>query len=372
MGGIDTYCDTIISVLISLDIEVRVAIMSKNKSQYLKKFYSGHVEYLIDDTHDRFAWLSLNNFFVNKIINKILNLFDISILYPCKRWAKRQVADLVIYPYHLGEVQFTAESISFIHSFLPDYSNEHIRLINAHVKTSYSLITCWPAPYHDYCNKYPDYLHKFKLLPLTTYNRSLGMRLYALPESFSRGYFLYPAVISHRKNHQYIVDTYVQAQENSNELRPIIFCGGGDKECTEALMSKIDKYNLQEKILLTGYVSDEELNYLYENSTAVISASSWEAGMIAIQEGLYFGKPVICSRILPAIEHAKLVNYTPLFFSLDDPAGLIKALVEFDLEKDNFTIAAEKRKSFIKNDMVQKFQSELRSLITKDYYDSAV
>ena len=69
---------------------------------------------------------------------------------------------------------------------------------------------------------------------------------------------------------------------------------------------------------------------LYRHARACLSASKAEAGMAVLQEGFGCGKPVLCSDIPAAREHAALLRAKVGFFEPDEPEQLADRISELE------------------------------------------
>ncbi len=72
-----------------------------------------------------------------------------------------------------------------------------------------------------------------------------------------------------------------------------VIAGKYDHEEKERITELIGRYNLEDRIILTGYVSDEELPALYSIADLFIMPSKKEGFGIVFLEALAYGKPVI-------------------------------------------------------------------------------
>lgn len=96
-----------------------------------------------------------------------------------------------------------------------------------------------------------------------------------------------------------------------------------DKE-DKLLINKINAAS--ERLVFTGYVSNEALAYLFSKADAFIFPSLSEGFGIPILEAFYFNKPVLCSNItsLPEIAGEAAIYFDPF-----DPKGIAAAMLSF-------------------------------------------
>ncbi len=96
------------------------------------------------------------------------------------------------------------------------------------------------------------------------------------------GFWLCVGTIEPRKNHRRLLDAY----RLTKSPMPLVLAGGKGW-----LMDEF----AAEDVLLTGYVSDEELEWLYRNCFAFLYPSLFEGFGMPVLEALTLGAPVICS-----------------------------------------------------------------------------
>jgi glycosyltransferase involved in cell wall biosynthesis len=80
---------------------------------------------------------------------------------------------------------------------------------------------------------------------------------------------------------------------------------------------------LSPNVIFTGNITGEELNYLYENTEAVLFPSEYEGLGLPVLEALQNGKPVACSNIAVFREMSASAFY---YFDYKDPLDISRAL----------------------------------------------
>jgi len=109
---------------------------------------------------------------------------------------------------------------------------------------------------------------------------------YNLPES----YLLFVGTLEPRKNINLLID----AMEKADSDIPLVLVGWngwGDKPW----MDKVQKKGLAHRIVMTGYLPDEDLKEIYSGATALVYPSLYEGFGLPIVEAMACGCPVICS-----------------------------------------------------------------------------
>ncbi len=87
--------------------------------------------------------------------------------------------------------------------------------------------------------------------------------------------------------------------DGSSQTR-LVICGKMDNH--ELLSTLLNEHPKKDKILVTGFVTKEDLKNYYSNCRAVIVPSKYEGFGLPVLEAMQYQKPVICSNIGPLKE----------------------------------------------------------------------
>jgi glycosyltransferase involved in cell wall biosynthesis len=110
------------------------------------------------------------------------------------------------------------------------------------------------------------------------------------------GYFwLSVGTIEPRKNQKRLVEAYARYLELGGPKIPLVLAGGTGwlMEDFSAFVTHLD---ISDLIIMTGYVEDEELVWLYRNCYAHIYVSLFEGFGLPVLEGIQFAAATIASR----------------------------------------------------------------------------
>jgi len=110
-----------------------------------------------------------------------------------------------------------------------------------------------------------------------------------------RKYLLYVGRIETRKNLTTLIKAFYEVLSSGQELQLVL--AGRKGVGYEKVLALIEKFNLKDRVILTGYVNEEEKNYLLRNAELFVFLSRYEGFGLPVLEAFYYELPVIASRI---------------------------------------------------------------------------
>ena len=157
-------------------------------------------------------------------------------------------------------------------------------------------------------------------------------------------FILFVGTVEPRKNLITLVHAFEELLRTT-DLRPQLVVAGAKGWLTDELFAHVESAAARERILFTGYISDEELRALYSSCKVSVYPSLYEGFGLPTLEAMTCGAPVITSRIPVIIEtvgkSARLIEPTNVI-------ELTQALVEFltdENAREHFSAAGFKRAS---------------------------
>jgi len=138
--------------------------------------------------------------------------------------------------------------------------------------------------------------------------------------------YLAVGTIEPRKNYDYLLDAYQQIWAQENEIR-LCIVGRVGWMCDD-LMQRIDNLiRTGNKLFHFMDLNDDELEYCYSRSKAVVFPSQDEGFGLPLVEAMHYGKPVFASDI-PVFREIGM-EY-PLYFDLNDSSSLADIVEAFE------------------------------------------
>ena len=135
-------------------------------------------------------------------------------------------------------------------------------------------------------------------------------------------YMLYVGRIEHKKNTDTLIKAFCLFAEKIPEIKLVLagFIGRGG----EAILNSIPD-NIKDRVIVTGYVSDEQKHALMRNAMCFAFPSRYEGFGLPLLEAMHYNLPIIASKIPTSYEIAK---ENALFFEVDDFERLASLMAE--------------------------------------------
>ena len=143
-------------------------------------------------------------------------------------------------------------------------------------------------------------------------------------------FWLSVGTIEPRKNLRRLVEAFLRYINAGGSPIPLVMAGGAGW-----LMDDFSKWLVDvgatDHVIITGYVTDDELIWLYSNCVAHVYLSLWEGFGLPVLEGMQFGAPTIASRStsIPEIVGDAGILLDPL-----DTESIARALLEIDSQPE--------------------------------------
>ena len=171
---------------------------------------------------------------------------------------------------------------------------------------------------------------------------------YNLPSKYNIDlpYVFYPAQFWAHKNHVYLLEGLKSLDEHYGKKVGAIF-SGVDNGNLEYVKGYAEALGLEDRILFTGFVPNEDIPYLYTQSLALVMPSYFGPTNLPPLEAFRLGVPVLCSN-LPGIRDQ--VGNAALLMDLTNPCSLAlhlnNLLVDVSLRKSLISAGFERSKYF--------------------------
>lgn len=184
-----------------------------------------------------------------------------------------------------------------------------------------SLVADWIVAISDYSRAtylkaFPHYpgerirvVHPCSRFTDTTLNGTRPTKIAHLGEA---GFWLSVGTIEPRKNQRLLMRAYAQYLAAGGQLMPLVLAGGMGWMMTD-FNQYVAELGIADKVILLGYVTDDEMIWLYRNCYAHLYPSVFEGFGLPVLEGMQFGAPTLCSNTtsLPEVAGDAAIQVSP-------------------------------------------------------------
>lgn len=115
----------------------------------------------------------------------------------------------------------------------------------------------------------------------------------------SQKYLLYVGRISREKNLFFLIDVYLEIVKKYNDYNLIIVGPIDDFDLYKRIIKKIQKYKIQDKVIIHSNCSKSQLISYYNNCSTVLLPSHIESLGLIVLEAIYFNKYIFISNNVP-------------------------------------------------------------------------
>ena len=167
-----------------------------------------------------------------------------------------------------------------------------------------------------------------------------GKRPKALECITAGGFWLNVGTIEPRKNQRRLAEAYARYLALGGAPMPLVLAGGKGW-LMEDFQRHLVELGIEAHVIMTGYVSDDELIWLYRNCYANIYPSIFEGFGLPVLEGMQFGAPTLTSNTtsIPEVAEDSAILLAP-----EDIEGWAQEMLRLSvnrLKRDQLSTAAQ-------------------------------
>jgi glycosyltransferase involved in cell wall biosynthesis len=155
-------------------------------------------------------------------------------------------------------------------------------------------------------------------------------------------FWLSVGTIEPRKNQRMLVQAYANYLQAGGSPMPLVMAGGKGW-LMDDFNRHVAELGLSDQVVLTGYITDDEMIWLYRNCYANLYPSLFEGFGLPVLEGMQFGAPTVCSNStsMPEVTGDAAILLSPL-----ETEAWTQAMLELALDpgkRQRLALAARQR-----------------------------
>jgi len=154
-----------------------------------------------------------------------------------------------------------------------------------------------------------------------------GVRPSALANVPEGGFWLSVGTIEPRKNQRRLAEAYARYLALNGKPMPLVFAGGSGW-LMDDFQNHLRALGIEDQVILTGYVTDDELIWLYRSCYASLYPSLFEGFGLPVLEGMQFGAPTLTTTTSSIPEVA---GQAAILLSPEDTEGWAQAMLSLSL-----------------------------------------
>lgn len=135
-------------------------------------------------------------------------------------------------------------------------------------------------------------------------------------------YVFYPAQFWEHKNHVNLIKALIRVKEKHKDINLVLV--GSEKNALKRIKEMIQENDLQKNVYILGFVSNEQITYLYKHAVALVMPSYFGPTNIPPLEAMALGCPVIVSNKYAMGEQ---VGNAGLLFDPDSPDEIAECIL---------------------------------------------
>lgn len=157
-------------------------------------------------------------------------------------------------------------------------------------------------------------------------------------------YFLFVGRLETKKNLVRLIEAFGDFVRRHGDYRLVL--AGKRGVGFEKVLAKVDELGLMDKVVMPGYIDEQEKAVLYKYCRAFVFPSLYEGFGLPLLEAFYYRKPILCSNVssLPEVGGDAVVYADPL--SVEDIGRGLEQLMNEELAQNLMEKGSQRLKDF--------------------------
>lgn len=175
-------------------------------------------------------------------------------------------------------------------------------------------------------------------------------------------YLFYIGRLERKKNIPALIESFAIMRQNNNDIKHKLVLAGDASYGYDEAKYMVHEYDLANEVIMTGWLDEKDIPYIYNGATAFVFPSRYEGFGIPLLQSMACGTPIIASNVssIPEVvgDAAILIDPTDLGAI---SAAMEQLILDDNLKKELIAKGMER----IKNFSWQKTAVETLALINK-------
>lgn len=138
-------------------------------------------------------------------------------------------------------------------------------------------------------------------------------------------YILYTGRLEKKKNTAALVNAYANLRYKYKNIRHKLVLAGNASLGFDEVKYVIQEFNLDDEVIITGWVEEKDLPYLYNGASLFVLPSRYEGFGIPVLQAMATGTPIAASNIPPIVE---ITAGAAVLFDPDDKYDMAEKMAE--------------------------------------------
>jgi glycosyltransferase involved in cell wall biosynthesis len=141
----------------------------------------------------------------------------------------------------------------------------------------------------------------------------------------AKSYILYLGTMQPRKNLPILIEAFAKIKDTAPEIKLVLAGNKNAYNFDKKIDIAIEKYNLKDDVIFTGYINEENKPILYKLASLFVFPSLYEGFGVPILEAMSAETPVVASDISP---HREIAGNAAQYFNPEKPDELAQKISE--------------------------------------------
>jgi glycosyltransferase involved in cell wall biosynthesis len=177
-------------------------------------------------------------------------------------------------------------------------------------------------------------------------------------------FLLFLGRINEKKGIELLLESFLNILKKQNEL-VLVLAGSGTKEYEIKIKKKVSELGLENNVIFTGLVTENEKLELLESASLFVLTSHSDVHPIAVQDALTMSLPVVITK---ACDYPEVVDYDAGIIVDEDINQITDAILEIINDKERLDVMSKNARKIV----LEKFQLKIQIKKYEEMYQDVI